>query len=275
MTDKKKSVYETLAKVDVKPLLEKKGKLNYLSWAKAWGLVKSLYPDATYQIKEFPEYIFTKEGWLATGRQLDYRQTIAGTEVEVTVTIEDQSYSSKLYVMDYRNKVIAKPTYFEINKTQMRCLVKALAFAGLGLDVYAGEDLPEQPQQKQTAPKPAQKPVRRQAAPRKPRKMTKDQLYGYQADYNGEKKFLVTIYTECDKQKKMGLDAKTSVPIEWWHEKLKENSADGEAVRQFTEMAIAANQKKQAKAKIEQSNSIPDYAKDPEVDQPIEQLLDV
>ncbi|MDK6886956.1 DUF1071 domain-containing protein, partial [Escherichia coli] len=70
MTDKKKSVYETLAKVDVKPLLEKKGKLNYLSWAKAWGLVKSLYPSATYQIKEFPEYIFTKEGWLATGRKL-------------------------------------------------------------------------------------------------------------------------------------------------------------------------------------------------------------
>lgn len=156
MTDKKKSVYETLAKVDVKPLLEKKGNINYLSWAKAWGLVKSLYPDATYQIKEFPEYVLTKESWLATGRNVDYRQTIAGTEVEVTVTIEDQSYSSKLYVMDYRNKVIAKPTYFEINKTQMRCLVKALAFAGLGLDVYAGEDLPEQPQQKQTAPKPAQ-----------------------------------------------------------------------------------------------------------------------
>lgn len=260
MTEKKKSVYETLAKVDVKPLLEKKGNLNYLSWAKAWGLVKSLYPDATYQIKEFPEYVLTKEGWLATGRNLDYRQTSAGTEVEVAVTIDEQNYSSKLYVMDYRNKVIAKPTYFEINKTQMRCLVKALAFAGLGLDVYAGEDLPEQPQQKQTAP-------------RKPKKMTKDQLYGYQADYNGKKKFLVTIYTECDKQKKMGLDAKTSVPIEWWHEKLKENSADGEAVRQFTEMAIDANKKKQAKAEIEQSNGIPDYAKDPELEAEIEKAL--
>lgn len=125
----------------------------------------------------------------------------------------------------------------------------------------------------QQAPVQKQKPVRRQAVPRKPKKMTKDQLYGYQADYNGEKKFLVTIYTECDKQKKMGLDAKTSVPIEWWHEKLKENSADGEAVRQFTEMAIAANQKKQAKAKIEQSNSIPDYAKDPEVEKAIEEAI--
>ncbi|OYR92071.1 Sak single strand annealing protein, partial [Lactobacillus taiwanensis] len=160
-----------------------------------------------------------------------------------------------------------------INKAQQRCLVKALATAGLGLEIYAGEDLPEEPQQKQTAPKPAQKPVRRQATPSKPKKMTKDQLYGYQADYNGEKKFLVTIYTECDKQKKMGLDAKKSVPIEWWHEKLKENSADGEAVRQFTEMAIEANKKKEAKAKIKQSDKIPDYAKDPEVEKLIEESI--
>lgn len=118
-----------------------------------------------------------------------------------------------------------------------------------------------------------QKETRRQPTPSRPQKMTKDQLYEYQADYNGKKRFLVTIYTECDKQKKMGLDAKTSVPIEWWHEKLKENSADGEAVRQFTEMAIAANKKEQAKAKIKQSNGIPDYAKDLEVEKAIEDAI--
>ena len=118
-----------------------------------------------------------------------------------------------------------------------------------------------------------QKETRRQPTPSRPQKMTRDQLYEYQANYNGKKRFLVTIYTECDKQKKMGLDAKTSVPIEWWHEKLKENSADGEAVRQFTEMAIDANKKKQAKAKIEQSNVIPDYAKDPEIESEIEKAL--
>lgn len=246
MTDKKKSVYETLAKVDVKPLLEKKGKLNYLSWAKAWGLVKSLYPSATYQIKEFPEYIFTKEGWLATGRKLDYRQTVAGTEVEVTVTIEDQDYTSKLYVMDYKNKVLSNPTYFEINKTQMRCLVKALAFAGLGLDVYAGEDLPEQPQQKQTAPKPAQKPVKRQATSSTPH-MSEDELYNYQANYNGNPKFLYMIWTECEKAKKMGLNAKTSVPIEWWNAKYKEQTPDGEAVRQFTKFAQKLEKEKATK----------------------------
>lgn len=118
-----------------------------------------------------------------------------------------------------------------------------------------------------------QQATRRQSAPSKPKKMTRDQLTEYQANYNGEKKFLVTIYTECEKQKKMGLDAKTSVPIEWWHKKLRENSADGEAVRQFTEMAIAAKKKEQAKAKIEQSNGIPDYAKDPEIESEIEKAL--
>lgn len=260
----KTSVYATLAKVDVKPLLEKKGKLNYLSWAKAWGLVKSLYPDATYQIKEFPEYIRTNEGWLATGRQLDYRQTPAGTEVEVTVTIGDQNYTSKLYVMDYKNKVIANPTYFEINKTQMRCLVKALAFAGLGLDVYAGEDLPESPQQKQDAKSSNnQKPVKFQPTSNQPKKMTEDELYNYQADYNGKPKFLYVIWTECEKAKKMGLNAKTSVPIEWWNTKYKEQSQDGEAVRQFTQFA----------KEKEKPATIPDYAKDPELEAEIEKAL--
>lgn len=253
-TQNKASVYATLAKVDVKPLLEKKGKLNYLSWAKAWGLVKSLYPDATYQIKEFPEYIRTNEGWLATGRQLDYRQTPAGTEVEVTVTIEDHNYTSKLYVMDYRNKVIANPTYFEINKTQMRCLVKALAFAGLGLDVYAGEDLPESPQQKQDT---------KSSNKQKSKKMTEDELYNYKADYNGKSKFLYVIWTECEKAKKMGLNSKTSVSIEWWNNKFKEKSEDGEAVRQFTKFA----------KEKEKPATIPDYAKDPEVEAEIEKAL--
>ena len=108
-----------------------------------------------------------------------------------------------------------------------------------------------------------QKPARRQSTPSKPKKMTRNQLY--QANYNGKKRFLVTIYTECDKQKKMGLNAKTSVPIEWWHQKLEEESADGEAVRQFTAMAIAANKKKESK--------VPDYAKDPEVEAEIEKAL--
>ena len=138
------SVYETLSKIDVKPFLEKKNGLDYLSWSKAWGLAKSAYPDINYEVTEYPEYVLTQQGYVSTGRMVDYRATQAGVEVEVTVKIKNEKYSSKLYVMNFKNKSIPinKATLFEINKTQLRALVKALAFAGLGLSVYAGEDLP-------------------------------------------------------------------------------------------------------------------------------------
>ena len=142
--DVKKNIYSTLSKIDVSRLIDKKMGLNYLSWAKAWGLVKSIYPDADKEITEYPEYLPTQNGWVATGRTVDYRLTIAGCEVEASVIIEGQKFSSQLYVMDNHNKTVMKPNYSQINKTQMRALVKALAFAGLGLNVYAGEDLPSE-----------------------------------------------------------------------------------------------------------------------------------
>ena len=142
--DVKKNIYSTLSKIDVSRLIDKKMGLNYLSWPKAWGLVKSIYPDADKEITEYPEYLPTPNGWVATGRTVDYRLTIAGCEVEASVIIEGQKFSSQLYVMDKRSKAVMKPDYSQINKTQMRALVKALAFAGLGLNVYAGEDLPSE-----------------------------------------------------------------------------------------------------------------------------------
>lgn len=141
---KKESIYETLSKIDVSELVEKKMGLNYLSWAKAWGLVKSIYPDAEKEITEYPEYLPTSNGWQATGRNVDYRLTPAGCEVEAKVIIQGKKFSSQLYVMDHYNKTVKNPDYAQINKTQMRALVKALAFAGLGLNVYAGEDLPSE-----------------------------------------------------------------------------------------------------------------------------------
>lgn len=106
---------------------------------------------------------------------------------------------------------------------------------------------------------------RKQQQPKKIKikKMTEDELYNYQADYNGKPKFLYMIWTECEKAKKMGLNAKTSVPIEWWNNKFKENSKDGEVVRQFTKFA---------KEKEKPAN-IPDYAKDPEIESEIEKAL--
>lgn len=99
----------------------------------------------------------------------------------------------------------------------------------------------------------------------KVKKLTEDELYNYQADYNGKPKFLYMIWTECEKAKKMGLNAKTSVPIEWWNNKFKENSKDGEVVRQFTRFAMDKEKEKPA--------NIPDYAKDPEIESEIEKAL--
>ncbi|RHW48456.1 Sak single strand annealing protein [Lactobacillus bombicola] len=178
MTEDKKSVFATLSEIDVSPYLDKKVGLDYLSWAKAWTLVKRAYPDASYRITEFPEYVLTKDGWVATGRDVDYRQTAAGYEVEAVVTIEGQEYSSKLFVMDYRNKALSKATYFEINKTQQRALVKALAIAGLGLSVYAGEDLPEEKSNEQTS-KPH--PVRQS-----PPHQSTNNWSNYTVNYNGQ-----------------------------------------------------------------------------------------
>ena len=149
MTEKRQSVFETLSKIDVSNHVQvirmKKGPaLKYVSWAWAWNMVKSKYPDATRKIEEYPEYQFDqKEGkWYFTGQMLDYRITSAGCEVKVTVTIQGEKYSERLYVMDMRNQPVMNPNISQINKTQQRCLVKALAMAGLGLNLYAGEDLP-------------------------------------------------------------------------------------------------------------------------------------
>lgn len=147
--ENKKSVFETLSAVDVSNHVEvismRKGPaLKYVSWAWAWNMVKSIYPSANRVIEEFPEFRFNEKtgAWYATGQMLDYRITPEGCEVKVTVTIENEKYSERLYVMDMRNQPVAKPNIAQINKTQQRCLVKALAMAGLGLNLYAGEDLP-------------------------------------------------------------------------------------------------------------------------------------
>lgn len=162
----RQSVYDTLSAVDVSKHLEVKGQgrfaLKYLSWAYAWGILKKYYPDTPTPVnREFPEYAKDPQTgkMYATGRDVDYRLTNAGCEVQATITIEGNDYTCSLYVMDNRNRVVHNPDLAQINKTQMRCWVKCLALAGLGLNVYASEDLPidkatedvkkEKPQQSQ------------------------------------------------------------------------------------------------------------------------------
>lgn len=143
MTEEKKTVFETLSKIDVSKHVEKKMNLSYLSWAWCWQTLKTTYPDTPVpKITKYKEMLLTKNGYELTDREVPYLTTPTGTMVEVTVSIKGVDYTQSLYVMDNRNKVVVNPTIGQINKTIQRCTVKAIAMAGLGLNLYAGEDLP-------------------------------------------------------------------------------------------------------------------------------------
>jgi hypothetical protein len=104
--------------------------LTYLSWAWAWAEFKKKYPTAKYLVNDF-------NGAFCTGNEK------MGYMVQTSVTADDLTYEMWLPVMDMRNNAILAPKMTEINKTIMRCLTKNLAMFGLGLYIYAGEDLPE------------------------------------------------------------------------------------------------------------------------------------
>jgi hypothetical protein len=156
MSEKKKSVFETLSAINVNDKVEKKNGLTYLSWAWAWGEVKKVYPSASYRIIRDPN----------TGEIYTYSKTL-GYMVMTEVEIEGEALEMWLPVMDGANKPMKSEYYtyqstkwesgrkilidktvdaadmFDINKTLMRCLTKNLAMFGLGHYIFAGEDLPE------------------------------------------------------------------------------------------------------------------------------------
>ena len=129
------SVFETLNSINVNDKTEQKNGLTYLSWAWAWGETKKRYPEASYTIYE------NNEGW-------NYFTDGKTCWVKTGVTIEGLEHIEYLPVMDYRNKSITVDTVtsFDVNKAIQRSLTKALARHGLGLYIYAGEDLPEEEQ---------------------------------------------------------------------------------------------------------------------------------
>lgn len=126
------SVFATLSTIDCKGKIEKKNGLSYLSWAWAWQILKEKYPSATYTIYE------NKDG-------LNYHTDGHTCWVKTGVTVEGVEHIEYLPVMDYRNASIpvAKVTSFDVNKAIQRSLTKAVARHGLGLYIYAGEDIPD------------------------------------------------------------------------------------------------------------------------------------
>lgn len=125
--------FEELNKIDVSEKIEKKNNLSYLSWAWAWGELKKRHPTASYTVYE------NADGW-------NYFTDGRTAWVKTGVTVDGLEHIEYLPVMDFRNKSIPleQVTSFDVNKTIQRSLTKAVARHGLGLYIYAGEDLPEQ-----------------------------------------------------------------------------------------------------------------------------------
>ena len=119
-----------LLKINVNDHTERKGNLTYLSWAWAWAEVLKIDPAAVWQPYE------------TDGLPVMYFKDDTAM-VRVGVTINGNHKSCVLPVMDNRNRAIQNPDAFAINTAIMRCLAKAIAMHGLGLYIYAGEDLPE------------------------------------------------------------------------------------------------------------------------------------
>lgn len=138
--------FEKLFSINVNDKTEKKDKLTYLSWAWAWAEFKKVFPDATYTIVKFDgKPFFYDEN---TGYMVFTTVSAGGLTYEMWLPVMDSANNAmKAYPYTVKTKwkevEVAPATMFDINKAIMRCLTKNLAMFGLGLYIYAGEDLPE------------------------------------------------------------------------------------------------------------------------------------
>ena len=131
-----------LNNVNVNEHTEKKNNLTYLSWAWAWGEIKKKHPDAAYTIYE------NADGW-------NYHTDGRTCWVKTGVTVNGIEHIEYLPVMDYKNKsiLVENVTSYDVNKSIQRSLTKACARHGLGLYIYAGEDLPKEHENATKKPK--------------------------------------------------------------------------------------------------------------------------
>lgn len=145
---KTNTTFEKLSAINVNDKVEKKSNLTYLSWAWAWSEAKKSFPDASYRVisddSTNKPYFYDE----ALGYMVMTEVTIEGETLEMWLPVMDGANKSMLaqsytYQTRYGEKTVDAATMFDINKTLMRCLVKNLAMFGLGIYIYAGEDLPE------------------------------------------------------------------------------------------------------------------------------------
>ena len=155
MTTEEKNYFNELFSVNVNEKTEEKNGLTYLSWAWAWAEFCKRYPDANYEVVKFNglPYVYDE----ATGYMVYTNVTILGVTREMWLAVMDSNnYAMKKepykVVTKYKTIDVKPATMTDINKTIMRCLTKNLAMFGLGLYIYAGEDLPEDATESATEP---------------------------------------------------------------------------------------------------------------------------
>lgn len=176
--------FTELNSIDVSKHTEKKNGLTYLSWPWAWGELKKRHPDATYTIYE------NRDGW-------NYFHDGGTCWVKTGVTVNGIEHIEYLPVMDYKNKSIplGSVTSFEVNKAIQRSLTKAIARHGLGLYLYAGEDLPDTDDGTAEAKKTTAKPQTKTETGTKndPPKTCRDQFRDYIAEKRPSNDVIVEI----------------------------------------------------------------------------------
>ena len=127
----KPSVWQTLSAINCNEHVKKKGQFNYLSWTWAWAILMENYPTASF------ENHYNDDGYPCF---LDHS---GNAMVRVSVTIEGVTRTEDFAVTDHRNNSIKEPSSSDVNTALKRCLVKCLAYSGLGHYIYSGDDLPQ------------------------------------------------------------------------------------------------------------------------------------
>ena len=149
--------FEQLYGINVNDKTENKNGLTYLSWAWAWAEFKKVHPNATYKVRKFENglpYVYDEN----TGYMVFTEVNVDGLTHEMWLPVMDgnnKAMKSTPYEVQTRYKTVTvnAATMFDINKAIMRCLTKNLAMFGLGLYIYAGEDLPDTGEPPQAEPK--------------------------------------------------------------------------------------------------------------------------
>lgn len=173
--------FEELNKINVNDKVEKKNGLSYLSWPYAWGELKKKYPEATFTIYE------NADGW-------NYHTDGRTCWVKTGVTVLGIEHIEELPIMDFKNKSLPlnQVTSYDVNKAIQRSLTKAVARHGLGLYIYAGEDLPDdaegspEPQKAQPKKAPAKKAEPKKEEPKDVPPLTEEELLFLSQRYSGE-----------------------------------------------------------------------------------------